>query len=65
MNFSLPLISDNSGETITPVGDAVSGSAFPVGTTAVNFTAQDSTGNVNTCAIDIAVTGKPFQYKFD
>jgi rhamnogalacturonan endolyase len=48
---------DASGATVT--GSPASGSAFPVGTTPVNVTAEDAAGNTSTCSFTVTVRSQP------
>ncbi len=41
--------------TITQTAGLVSGSTFPIGTSTVEFTAEDASGNTTTCTFDITV----------
>ena len=57
VEFDAPIATDNSGEvTITQTGGAASGEQFPVGTTTVEFTATDATGNSATCSFTVTIT---------
>lgn len=56
VTFNTPTATDNcSSATVTQTGGLSSGSAFPVGTTTVTYTASDSTGNTSTCSFDVIV----------
>jgi len=55
VTFSLPTTSDNCTTSPVLVGNAISGSAFPIGTTDVVFSATDASGNTSTCSFAIAV----------
>ncbi|MEE2770818.1 MAG: HYR domain-containing protein [Bacteroidota bacterium] len=57
VTYDLPVVTDNSGETITPILESgpASGSEFLVGTTTVTYSAEDSAGNRATCSFDIVV----------
>lgn len=46
---------DNCDESVTVVSVPESGSLFPVGTTAVIYTATDGSGNESTCTINVDV----------
>ncbi len=50
-----PLATDNCG-TPTVTSTATSGASFPVGTTAVIYTATDAKGNKKTCSFNVVVT---------
>ncbi len=56
VTFMLPLASDScSNVTVTQTGGPASGSAFPEGSTSVEFTATDDFGNTATCSYTITV----------
>jgi len=56
VNFSDATASDNCpGVTVMQTGGPSSGSNFPVGTTQVEFTAEDGSGNTATCTFNITV----------
>jgi len=56
VNFSDATASDNCpGVTVTQTAGPSSGSSFPVGTTVVEFTAEDAAGNTQTCAFNVTV----------
>jgi hypothetical protein len=48
-------VSDNSGETITPTYSHASGTVFPLGTTTVTITAEDSGGNSASASFTVTV----------
>lgn len=56
VTFSAPTATDNCTFTSSQTAGLPSGSAFPVGTTTVTYTATDSSGNSTTCSFDITVT---------
>lgn len=58
VTFDAPAITDNCDATVNPVQTAglASGSAFPVGTNIVTFTATDVAGNQSTCTFQIVVS---------
>jgi len=56
VNFADATANDNCpGVVVSQSAGPVSGSSFPVGTTNIEFTAQDGAGNITTCAFDITV----------
>lgn len=55
VSFALPSTSDNCTTSPALVGTAVSGTAFPIGTTNVGFTSTDASGNASTCSFAIVV----------
>ncbi|MFT6353528.1 MAG: gliding motility-associated-like protein [Cryomorphaceae bacterium] len=55
--FGTPTFTDNCpGGTISQTGGPVSGSIFPVGPTAIEFTAEDAAGVQTVCSFDVVVT---------
>ncbi len=53
--WTSPTIMDNcSGGSVS--GTHTSGSSFPLGTTTVNYTATDASGNTSSCSFDVIVT---------
>ncbi|WP_092647434.1 HYR domain-containing protein [Jannaschia faecimaris] len=60
VTFSTPTASDNSGTVdVTQTRGPSSGSAFPVGTTLVEFTATDPTGLTTTLQFNVTVSTIP------
>lgn len=56
VTFDTPTATDPcSAVTVTQTGGPASGSAFPLGTTAIEFTAEDEFGNTETCNFNIEV----------
>lgn len=56
VTFNAPLATDNcSGASVAQTGGPSSGSAFPIGTTTITYTATDSAGNTSSCSFDITV----------
>ncbi len=57
VNFDAPEVADNCDATVIPVQTVgpASGSAFPVGTTTITFTATDIAGNESSCSFDVIV----------
>jgi len=53
--FSTPSVVDNCGVTVTQTGGIASGGTFPVGTTAIEFTATDECGNTSLCNYNLTV----------
>ena len=53
-----PVATDNCGVD-NVMGSHTSGDVFPVGTTAVTFTAEDAAGNTGTCSFEVAVNANP------
>ena len=53
-----PNISDNCHVAST-MSNFNSGDSFPIGTTAVNYTATDNAGNSNSCSFNVTVTSNP------
>jgi len=55
--FSIPTFTDNCpGGTISQTGGPISGSSFPVGSTTIEFTAEDAAGVQSNCTFDVIVT---------
>ncbi len=50
-----PIASDNCGNTLLSAGSPPCGSTFQNGTTTVNYTATDATGNSSTCSFTVTV----------
>ena len=51
-----PMVADNcAGASITRTAGPASGSAFPIGTTSITYTATDAAGNTSTCSFDVVV----------
>jgi hypothetical protein len=60
VNYSMPTATTTcatGGATVTRTSGGASGTAFPVGTSQVCFSATDNCGNTKTCCITITVTG--------
>ncbi len=56
VNFPDPTAADScSAVTVTQTGGPVSGSTFPLGSTAIEYTAEDAFGNTSTCTFNIIV----------
>ncbi len=56
VSFAAPTATDNCSDvTVTQTGGPTSGSTFPLGSTAVEFTAEDESGNTSTCTFNIVV----------
>ncbi len=56
VNFAAPEFTDNCpGGSITQTDGPVSGSAFPVGATEIEFTATDDAGNTSVCTFSVVV----------
>jgi gliding motility-associated-like protein len=53
VTWTPPTVTDNCVVTMT--GDKTPGQFFPVGTTAVTYTATDASGNISTCVFNIVV----------
>ncbi len=52
-----PTVNDNcSGASIAQTAGSVSGSAFPIGTTTITYTATDGSGNQSTCSFTVTVS---------
>lgn len=58
VSYQLPRITDNSGESITAMGDPASGFAANVGSTTVTIIARDSHGNNASCQFVAKVVSK-------
>ncbi|MCA1752332.1 MAG: HYR domain-containing protein, partial [Flavobacteriales bacterium] len=57
VSFVDPDATDNcSAVTVTQTEGPVSGSAFPVGSTEITFTAEDEDGNTSACTFNVVVT---------
>ncbi len=56
VNFTTPTATDScSSVTITQTAGPISGSTFPAGSTTVEFTAEDESGNTALCSFNIIV----------
>ncbi|CAL66806.1 secreted protein containing hyalin domain [Christiangramia forsetii KT0803] len=56
VNFTIPEFTDNAeGAEIVQTAGPVPGDVFPVGTTTVEFTATDASGNSTICSFDVTV----------
>ncbi|CAL1535898.1 unnamed protein product [Lymnaea stagnalis] len=55
VNYTMPPVEDNSGDSVTSSGVPAPFSAFPVGQTVVTITATDSSGNNATCQFNVSV----------
>ncbi|XP_072173785.1 uncharacterized protein [Diadema setosum] len=56
VSWNQPGALDNSNIPVSnPISDPVSGSSFPIGTTVVNITAADASGNVGSCLLLVTV----------
>jgi len=58
LNYPAPVVTDNCAGVTTNTTPG-SGSVFPLGTTAVNCTAIDASGNTNTCSFTVTVNPTP------
>ena len=58
VNFNLPTATDNCTQNVTVVALPASGSVFPLGTSEVNITATDASGNSVQSKFYITVTGR-------
>ncbi|NVK63359.1 MAG: HYR domain-containing protein, partial [Flavobacteriales bacterium] len=58
VNFTAPTVTDNCGNA-TLTSNYSSGDVFPVGTTAVTYTATDASGNTSTCTFNVTVDAVP------
>ncbi|SFO01507.1 HYR domain-containing protein, partial [Bizionia echini] len=59
VNFTIPTATDNCGVATVAQTDTTgltSGNVFPIGTTTIEFTANDGNGNTATCSFNITVT---------
>jgi hypothetical protein len=56
VNWSAPVATDNCSALLSQTAGAVSGSAFPVGTTTISYDAVDPSGNHSTASFNITVT---------
>jgi gliding motility-associated-like protein len=57
VNFDAPIATDDCSDvTVTQTGGPASGSSFPIGSTSVEFTAEDASGNTTICTFNIVVT---------
>lgn len=54
VSWTEPIVSDNCG-VVAPVGSHSPGATFPLGTTAVLYTATDAAGNSSTCTFNVIV----------
>ena len=57
VSWNVPVGIDNCSVTTTLTSDLDSGSTFPIGTTAVTYTATDASGNQATCSFNVEVIG--------
>lgn len=55
-----PSVSDNADPQVTLEATSRPGSVFPLGTTLVNYTATDESGNVGLCSFTVFVKGTFF-----
>ncbi|MBI1286578.1 MAG: HYR domain-containing protein [Flavobacteriales bacterium] len=57
VTYSLPTVTDNCTSPITPALELglASGSTFPLGTTAIRYSATDASGNVSLCSFSVTV----------
>ncbi|XP_033636709.1 uncharacterized protein LOC117297670 [Asterias rubens] len=53
--WSEPIVTDNSGQDVTFLGDANSGSTFDIGSHVVIYNATDSSNNINYCNFTIQI----------
>ena len=57
-DYDTPMVTDNSGETITPVTtDVPSNKQFPIGSNVYLYIAEDSSGNQGFCSFSVNVIG--------
>ena len=57
-DYDTPVVTDNSGETITPVStDVPSNKKFPIGSNVYLYHAEDSSGNQGFCSFSVNVIG--------
>src|SRR5207247_3388319 len=56
VTYTLPTATDNCDATVTVSCLPASGSTFNKGTTTVNCSATDSSGNIGTCSFTVTVT---------
>ncbi len=57
VNFAIPSVTDNCpGATIVQTDGPASGSTFPIGTTDIEFTATDASGNTSVCSFTVTLT---------
>ena len=56
VNFAAAIATDNCAVTVAQTAGPTTGSVFPIGTTVVEFTATDSSGNTSTCSFNVTVT---------
>jgi len=59
VTWTMPVVTDNS-DSVWVVSSHLSGSAFPLGTTTVTFTATDAAGNTATTSFNITVVDGEF-----
>ena len=57
ISWVAPTASDNSG-TLSLTSTHNPGDSFPIGSTAVTYTAVDADGNTATCTFDVVVNGQ-------
>jgi len=55
ISYATPTVTDNCTATPSLTAGLASGSTFPLGTTAVTWTATDNAGNTATCSFDVTV----------
>ena len=58
VSWTVPSVTDNSGISPQVSSNFAPNSAFSVGTTVVQYTATDNTGNQATCGFNVNVIGK-------
>jgi HYR domain/Secretion system C-terminal sorting domain len=54
--WTAPTATDNCTPTVVLTNNFASGTAFPVGTTTVVFTARDTSRNTSTCSFNVVIT---------
>ena len=62
VEWALPTVTDNSGETLTPVlqSGQESGSQFSIGSHDIVYNATDSSGNTGQCHFVVEIQGIPW-----
>lgn len=56
VTWTTPGVSDNCATGLALTSSHVSGTAFPLGTTTVTYTATDGSGNTSSCSFNVTIT---------
>ena len=58
VTWTPPVVTDSSGQDVQLWSDVPPGASFPLGVSLVTYTANDTSGNENSCNFSVTVTGK-------